>query len=168
MRIVETKVSAGDRAIFDLDEFLSRPLYAHLAHDSGQGPRDSPVWFHWDGQAIWIIGGTSFPQNLRREPRCAIGIVDWDPASGLSQHVGLRGRAEVLAFDTAIARTIFKKYFGPNEERWDSRFRADIDGEKGASLVRFTPEMVVLRDQSYKSPWGSTANTEVTANIQGM
>ena len=31
MRIVERKVSAGDREIFDLDEFLSRPLYAHLA-----------------------------------------------------------------------------------------------------------------------------------------
>ena len=100
MRIVERKVSAGDREIFDLDEFLSRPLYAHLAHDSGHGPRESPVWFHWDGQALWIIGGTSFPENLRREPRCAIGIVDWDPATGLSQHVGLRGRAEVLAFDS--------------------------------------------------------------------
>ena len=113
MRIIEKKVSAGDREIFDLDEFLSRQLYAHLAHDSGRGPRNSPVWFHWDGQAIWIIGGTSFPENLRREPRCAIGIVDWNPASGLSQHVGLRGRAEVLAFDPAVARTIFQKYFGP-------------------------------------------------------
>jgi len=69
MRIVERKVSAGDREIFDLDEFLSRPLFAHLAHDSGQGPRDSPVWFHWDGQALWIIGGRTFPENLRREPR---------------------------------------------------------------------------------------------------
>ena len=99
MRIVERKVTAGDRDLFDLDEFLSRPLYAHLAHDSGNGPRESPVWFHWDGNGLWIIGGTSFPENLRREPRCAIGIVDWDRATGLSQHVGLRGRAEVLPFD---------------------------------------------------------------------
>ena len=84
MRIVERKVSAGDREIFDLDEFLLRPLYAHLAQDSGHGPQDSPVWFHWDGQALWIIGGTSFPENLRPEPRRAIGVVDWDPATGLS------------------------------------------------------------------------------------
>ncbi len=70
MRIVESKVSAGDREIFDLDEFLSRPLYAHLAHDSGHGPRNSPVWFHGDGQAIWIIGGTSFPDSsIAREPQ---------------------------------------------------------------------------------------------------
>src|SRR5882672_7211922 len=61
MKIVERSVSAGGRPVFDLDEFLSRPLYAHLAHSSEHGPRESPVWFHWDGQAIWIIGGTSFP-----------------------------------------------------------------------------------------------------------
>jgi hypothetical protein len=153
MRIVERKVSAGNREIFDLDEFLSRPLYAHLAHDSGHGP----VWFHWDGQALWIIGGTSFPGNLRREPRCAIGIVDWDPATGRSQHVGLRGRAEVLAFDPAVARTIFRKYFGPDEDRWDPRFREDIDGETGVPLIRFAPETVVMRDQSYKTPWREAA-----------
>ncbi len=52
MRIVERRVSAGARAIFDLDGFLARPLYAHLAHSSESGPRESPVWFHWDGQAI--------------------------------------------------------------------------------------------------------------------
>ena len=33
MRIVERKVSAGDREIFDLDEFLSRPGSRSLDHD---------------------------------------------------------------------------------------------------------------------------------------
>src|SRR5689334_89383 len=59
MDIVEKKVSAGDREIFDFDEFMSRPLFAHLAHSSPDGPRESPVWFSWDGESIWIIGGTS-------------------------------------------------------------------------------------------------------------
>src|SRR5215469_14323302 len=116
MKIVERSVSAGGRPAFDLDEFLSRPLYAHLAHASEHGPRESPVWFHWDGQAVWVIGGTSFPANLKRDARCALGIVDWDPATGRSQHVGVRGRAEVLAFDTAMARTILHRYFGPNQD----------------------------------------------------
>src|SRR5262245_11169228 len=115
MNIVERSVSAGDRAVFDLEEFLSRPLHAHLAHNSDQGPRESPVWFHWDGHAVWIIGGTSFPANLKRDPRCALGIVDWDPATGLSHHVGTRGKAEVLPFDRAMARTILRRYFGPDE-----------------------------------------------------
>jgi Pyridoxamine 5'-phosphate oxidase len=157
MRVVERKVSAADREKFELDEFLSRPLYAHLAHWSEHGPRESPVWFHWDGQALWIIGGTSFPENLKREPRCAIGVVDWDPVSGLSQHVGLRGRAEVLAFDPAVVRTIFQKYFGPDEDQWDRRFREDNEGKTGVPLIRFTPETVVMRDQSYKPPLGGTA-----------
>jgi hypothetical protein len=65
MQIVEQSVSAGDQEIFGLDEFLARPLYAHLAHSSEHGPRESPVWFHWDGRAIWIIGGMSFPGPKR-------------------------------------------------------------------------------------------------------
>jgi hypothetical protein len=150
MHIVERTVSAGDRALFDLDEFLNRPLYAHLAHNSEGGPRESPVWFHWDGRAIWIIGGKSFPGNLKRDPRCAIGIVDWDPATGLSQHVGLRGTAEVLPLDPARAKTIFRRYFGPDEADWDRRFDDVFTGAPGLEMVRFTPETVVIRDQSYR------------------
>jgi len=151
MRIVEQKVSAGDRPLFELNEFLSRPLYAHLAHDSENGPRESPVWFHWDGQAIWIVGGTSFPANLKREPRCAIGIVDWNPACGRSHHVGMRGRAEILPFDVTMARTIFRRYFGPDEADWDPRFNDVFDGSAGLEMIRFTPETVVVRDQSYRA-----------------
>jgi hypothetical protein len=150
MRIIEKSVSAGDRAIFDLDEFLSRPLYAHLAHASAEGPRESPVWFHWDGASIWIIGGTTFPANLKRQPRCALGIVDWDPATGRSHHVGMRGRAEVVPHDPAMARTIFRRYFGPDEADWDRRFDDVFTDGSGLEMVRFTPETVVLRDQSYK------------------
>jgi hypothetical protein len=150
MKIVERKVSAGDRPLFELDEFLTRPLYAHLAHQSEEGPRESPVWFHWDGAAVWIIGGTTFPANLKREPRCALGIVDWHPATGLSQHVGMRGRAEVLPYDAAMARTIFRRYFGPDEADWDRRFDDVFTETSGLELVRFIPETVVLRDQSYK------------------
>ena len=155
MWIVERKVSAGDREIFDLDEFLSRPLYAHLAHDSENGPRESPVWFHWDGQAIWIIGGTSFPQNLKREPRAP--SASW---TGIRRR---RANTLVCVVERTSSRrpsgrgTIFKKYFGPDEARWDPRFHEDIYGETGVPLVRFTPETVVVRDQSYKPPCGEPA-----------
>ena len=154
MGIVEQKISAGDRPIFDLGEFLTRPLYAHLAHSSEQGPRESPVWFHWDGQAFWIIGGKSFPANLKREPRCALGIVDWNAATGRSHHVGVRGRAEVLPFDSTMARTIFRRYFGPDEKDWDRRFDDVFTGELHLEMVRVIPETIVVRDQSYKpTPW---------------
>lgn len=149
MQIVERSVSAGNRDIFDLDEFLSRPLFAHLAHNSEQGPRESPVWFHWDGASLWIIGGESFPKNLKREPMCAMGIVDWDLATGRVHHVGFRGTAEVVPFDVEIAKTIFRKYFGPEEKEWDGRFADVLTGELGLELVRFFPSTVIMRDQSY-------------------
>jgi hypothetical protein len=162
MRIVEQKVSAGDQDIFDLDEFLARPLYAHLAHDSEHGPCESPVWFHWDGRAIWIIGGKSFPTNLKRHPRCALGIVDWDLATGRSHHVGIRGRAEVLPFDHAMARTIFRRYFGPDERDWDRRFDDVFTGELGLEMVRITPETIVMRDQSYQpSRWARSEGRRI-------
>jgi hypothetical protein len=150
MRIVEEKVSSGDRLLFNLGEFLSRPLFAHLAHSSDHGPRESPVWFHWDGAAVWVIGGESFPANLRRDPRCALGIVEFDPSTGLCQHVGMRGTAEVLPFDVAVARAVFRRYTGPDEADWDHRFDDVFDGSAGLELVRFTPETVVVRDQSYR------------------
>jgi hypothetical protein len=158
MRIVEQTVSAADRPIFDLNEFLARPLYAHLAHSSERGPRESPVWFHWDGTHLWIIGGESFPANLKREPRCAIGIVDWDRATGLSHHVGFRGTAAVLPYDVAMARTIFRRYLGPDESQWDPRFSYAFTTEGGLEMVRFTPETAVVRDQSYKMPPQSPGN----------
>jgi hypothetical protein len=168
MRIVEKEVSAGDRELFELDEFLSRPLYAHLAHNSEHGPRESPVWFHWDGQHIWIIGGTSFPRNLARDPRCALGIVDWDPASGRSQHVGVRGTAEILPYDVAMARTIFRRYFGPDEEDWDHRFDDVFREESGLVMVRITPETVVMRDQSYQpTRWARQQGATGSGNTRG-
>jgi hypothetical protein len=150
MKIVEQSVSAKDRPLFDLGEFLARPLYAHLATASEHGPRESPVWFHWDGTHLWIIGGSSFPAYLKRDPRCAIGIVDFDLATGRSQHVGFRGRADVLPYDTAMARTIFRKYFGPDEGEWDRRFDDVFTDQSGLEMVRFTPETLVVRDQSYR------------------
>jgi hypothetical protein len=49
-----------------------------------------------------------------------------------------------------MARTIFRKYFGPEEEEWDHRFDDVFTGEHDLKMVRFTPETVVMRDQSYQ------------------
>lgn len=149
MNIVEQRVTNGECEIFELEEFLSRPLFAHLATTSEQGPRESPVWFYWDGVDIWIIGGESFPDNIRRDPHCAVGIVDFDRTVGLVQHVGLRGTGAVVPFDTRIAESIFGKYMGSDRAHWDLRFEFVWKGESKYPLVRFTPETAVVRDQSY-------------------
>jgi len=53
---------------FDADEFLQKPLLAHLATASGDGPRESPVWF------VWEAGGTmACRHNPRQLPKAASG-----------------------------------------------------------------------------------------------
>jgi hypothetical protein len=58
---------------------------------------------------------------------------------------------EVLPFDCVLAKTIFRKYFGPEEADWDRRFADVFTGELGLEMVRLVPETVVMRDQSYQT-----------------
>lgn len=135
----------------DLDEFLARPLFAHLATASEDGPRESPVWFLWENEAIWIIGSwrdDTFPARVTREPRCALGIVDFDRERGLVHHVGMRGQATLEPFDRQRAWRLLARYLGTDIDAWDTRFRETL-GDPDNTFVRFVPETVVARDQSY-------------------
>lgn len=145
---------------FDLDEegarslladLLSRPLFAHLATASEAGPRESPVWFLWEDEALWIIGNyrtDTFPKRVEREPSCAVGIVDFDPATGLVQHAGFRGRARLTPHDPARMERLLNRYMGQRHD-WDTRFVKILD-DPDYILIRFEPETVVVRDQSYE------------------
>jgi hypothetical protein len=142
---------------FDIDTFLQRPLFAHLATSSEDGPRDSPVWFLWEDNAIWLIGNhrDSFPKRIRRDPRCAIGIVDFNLEKGFLQHLGMRGKAEVVPMDRARLHRLLARYLGDDETCWNQWFKEHvIDGLD--LMVRFEPESIVTRDQSYfaSGMWG--------------
>ncbi|HWS54679.1 MAG TPA: pyridoxamine 5'-phosphate oxidase family protein [Pyrinomonadaceae bacterium] len=134
-----------------LEDILARPLFAHLATASEQGPRESPVWFLWEGGALWVVGNyvtDSFPRRVEAEPRCAVGVVDFDAQTGLVQHVGLRGRARLEPHDEPRLRRLLGRYMG-EAECWDVRF-VEILGDADYVFVRFEPETAVVRDQSYK------------------
>lgn len=145
---------------FDLDEegarrlladLLSRPLFAHLATASEEGPRESPVWFLWEDGALWVIGNyktDTFPRRIEREPRCAVGVVDFDAASGLVRHAGFRGRARLMPHDPARMERLLSRYMG-ERGRWDPRFVKILD-DADYVFVRFEPETAVVRDQSYE------------------
>src|SRR5260370_15916696 len=112
-------------ASVDIDALLSRPLLAHLATTSALGPRESPVWFLWEDGKLWIIGDRrkdTFPGRIAADPRCAIGIVDFEPQRGLVQHVGFRGRASVEPFEPDRAKRLLRRYLGEQEADWDPRF----------------------------------------------
>ncbi|HEX8707601.1 MAG TPA: pyridoxamine 5'-phosphate oxidase family protein [Pyrinomonadaceae bacterium] len=133
-----------------IDEVLARPLFAHLATVAGQWPRESPVWFLWEEGALWIIGNyrtDSFPRRLEEEPRCAVGIVDFNLVTGRVHHVGFRGRARLEPHDAARMTRLLRRYLG-EPGGWDSRF-AEILDDADYIFVCFEPETAVVRDQSY-------------------
>ena len=140
----------------NLGEFLLRPLFAYLATTSEDGPRDSPVWFLWEDDALWIIGNEktdTFPKRIQKDPRCAVGIVDFDVQTGLVEHVGMRGRAVVEPFEVGRARTLLRRYLGADESAWDERFKAALT-DRDSLLVRFEPQTIVVRDVSYTNSAG--------------
>ena len=136
---------------FDLDKFLSMPLVANLSTVAKDSPRDSPVWFYWKDEKIWMIGTASdtFPDRIRKNPKCAIGIVDFNQHTGLFLHAGFRGVATVKPFEKTIANQLLSRYLGTEIEEWDPRFK-DLDDTN--VLICFIPETVVVRDQSYVLP----------------
>ncbi|WP_349410045.1 pyridoxamine 5'-phosphate oxidase family protein [Pseudalkalibacillus sp. SCS-8] len=143
------KIIRGNRS-FELEEFLKKPLFAHLSTLADEGPRESPVWFHWEDECLWIIGSKtsdSFPGRIEQNPACAIGIVDFDHTTGKVLHAGFRGHATVEPFNIDIANNLFRRYLGPNRQEWDPRFTTHREDD---ILIRFVPETVVVRDQSFQ------------------
>ena len=136
----------------EIEKFLARPLFCHLATASEEGPRVSPLWFLWEDDAIWIIATRAtktFPDRIEEDPRTAISIVDFDPETGRVQHVGLRGYATVEPFDGDRGERLVTQYLGEEKTEWDEQFRELREEAEKYAFVRFVPESVVARDQSY-------------------
>ncbi|MFC0557783.1 pyridoxamine 5'-phosphate oxidase family protein [Halalkalibacter alkalisediminis] len=134
---------------FDLEEFLRKPLFAHLATVEDDMPKDSPLWFHWEKGCIWMIADPSydrFSRRVEKHSKCAIGIVDFVHLTGKVLHAGFRGSSTVEPFDQALAKRLLTRYVGSNEENWDPRFKQLNDQNQ---LVCFFPDTVVIRDQSF-------------------
>ena len=135
---------------FDLDEFLARPLFAHLATASADGPRESPVWFLWEHDTIWPIANStdSFPKRVAIESRCALGFVDFNVEDGFLQHVGMRGTASVEPLDHDRLYRLLRRYLGEDRSAWNQQFREAVVDQLDL-MIRFEPQSVVMRDQSY-------------------
>lgn len=134
----------------DIAQVLQKPLMAHLATGSPDGPRHSPVWFLWEDDAVWLIGNhrDSFPRRIKRDGRCAIGVVDFDLPGGTLVHVGMRGVAEVVPLDPARLYRLLSRYLGHAPSEWNADFQHRVIDHLDL-MVRFVPSSVVARDQSY-------------------
>ena len=151
MDVVEDTLSVS------LESFLERPLFAHLSTVTVEGaPRNTPVWYLWEEGSLWVILNTAnrtVDDRVREDERIAVGIVDFEPATGLVQHVGMRGTGEVVEHEPERAIRLLRRYLGPDPETWDEdRFGDPHEWGEEMVLLRIDPATVVARDQSYVAP----------------
>lgn len=146
MEIVEDSLPVS------LETFLERPLFCFLGSHVEAGPRVTPLWFLWEDDALWIIanyGEKTYPHRVEVDSRVDVAIVDFEPDTGLVQHVGMRGHARIESFDLDRAERLLAGYLGEDRSRWDPKFTGPWDDRW--RLIRVEPETVVARDQSYEA-----------------
>ncbi|MFZ0566360.1 MAG: pyridoxamine 5'-phosphate oxidase family protein [Chlamydiales bacterium] len=143
-------MSLAKRKDFEFDVVLQKPLMAHLSTVEVDEPRDSPVWFIWEDDCVWIFGTSedSFVRRLKTEPRCALGIVDFDLDKGVLKHVGIRGISEVGSIDNDRLNRFVAKYLGDDKTKWNEWFVENIVDPLDI-MVKITPKSMVAKDVSF-------------------
>nr|WP_281070758.1 pyridoxamine 5'-phosphate oxidase family protein [Oceaniglobus trochenteri] len=132
---------------------LERPLMANLATVAADGtPRNAPVWYQWEDDALWMLGGkdNASTRRLAENPACAVEIVDYDNPAGILRHLGLRGRAEVHPMNPDLFRRLLQRYLGA-PDGWNPWFIdtiARIDDPAGR-LIRLAPDSIFTNDVSF-------------------
>lgn len=128
-----------------IDALLRQPVLARIATANpatGQ-PHVTPVWFWWDGQAVWIsaFDSTRKIRDLRRNPRISVLIEPADPSTGPVQAVLFEGQA-VLIKDPRIVREmsarIYTLYMGEEGVKADDPQSWIVDPEN--TIIRLAPE----------------------------
>ena len=137
---------------FDVDDFLAGPLTARIAT---AGPTIRPVWYLWEDGAFWILTGpwARLAARVREDSAVSLVVDVCDLASGLVRQVTARGEAELVPFDVPRGRRKPARYLGPDETRWDPRFRGyphDDPAERGTCWLRLRPVSLTAWDLSYQ------------------
>jgi hypothetical protein len=116
----------------ELDAFLGEQRTCRVATASEQGPHLTPLWYVWDGTALWLTSIVSSQRwtDLTRDPRVA-ALVDAGEDYAELRGVELRGRVEIVgeAPRTGLPepqldepeRLFARKYFGGDVMHHDGR-----------------------------------------------
>jgi nitroimidazol reductase NimA-like FMN-containing flavoprotein (pyridoxamine 5'-phosphate oxidase superfamily) len=133
-----------------MDAFLARPLIARLATSHHDRPRVLPMWFLWDGTALWMETSPTFANAriLRSNPNAAV-TVDESLGGFRLRAVVMRGSVELIKAPhervMEMVRGIYARYLSPDEQ-------ASAAGKAmlatGHLLIRFTPDRIISWDTS--------------------
>jgi nitroimidazol reductase NimA-like FMN-containing flavoprotein (pyridoxamine 5'-phosphate oxidase superfamily) len=139
-------------ADFEVEAFLAQPLTARVATN---GPTIRPTWYLWEAGAFWILTGpwAKLLGRVRTDPAIALVIDVCDIDTGSVRQVIAHGDAEIAPFDVPRGRRKLCRYLGPDETRWDDRFRRylhDDPAESGTVWLRLRPTTMTTQDLSYQ------------------
>jgi hypothetical protein len=86
---------AMDKA--ELDEFLASERTCRVATTGPQGPHNTPLWYVWDGTALWLTSLVRSQRwtDIERDPRVAV-LVDAGEEYGELRGAELLGTLEVV------------------------------------------------------------------------
>jgi hypothetical protein len=116
----------------ELDAFLASERTCRVATVSPQGPHNTPLWFVWDGTALWLTSITKSQRwtDLARDPQVAV-LVDAGETYDQLRGAELRGKVEIIG---EVPRTgepnaeldgpelaTARKYYGSDTFHYDGR-----------------------------------------------
>ena len=132
----------------ELTAFLGDQRTCRFATTGPDGPHVAPVWFVWDGQALWVYSLTRSQRwaNLARDPRVAVVVDDGHHYHEL-RGVEIEGEAAMVGPVPRTAedpqppelaepeRLMAAKYFGPVTPAADSGGASPAAGGGGPEMV---------------------------------
>ncbi len=141
------------KTTFDPEEVLNLPLMANLATLAADGsPRNAPVWFQWEDDALWMLGSekNASVTRIAADPRVAVEIVQFDNTGGVLRHLGFRGRATLEPMNPELFRRLLTRYLGA-PETWNPWFIEEIARieDPTGRLIRLAPDSTFTNDVSF-------------------
>jgi hypothetical protein len=131
----------------DLDVFLAEQRTCRVATASELGPHLTPLWYAWDGTALWLTSIVSSQRwaDLGRDPRVAVLVDAGDDCAEL-RGVERRGRVEIVG---EVPRTGLPKPQLDEPERLFARKYAKSDAmhhDGRHAWLRLMPDKVTSWD----------------------
>ena len=137
------KVLSEEKRQF-VDTFLARPLIARMATAGTDGrPHVVPVWYAWDGTALWISSfvSTRKIKQLQKNPYLSV-TVDVSGAGEKTSGVILEGAVELVTEPRELVAShstwIYKRYLGEDGVLAEEPQSWIHDPEN--LLIKLTPE----------------------------
>lgn len=124
-----------------MKEFLSHPWIARLATSVDNQPYIVPLWYHYDGEAFFIIARerSRYVEHIKQNPKVALSIARDD---GELTRVLVVGRAEIVEGPVTggqwvpMAERMARRYMG--EDFGTEYFQRTLDQPR--YLIRIVPE----------------------------